>query len=150
MSTDINCGYLRGIWIKRAKRGPMDPAQSADLEMARGIRGNADQKGKRQVTVIELEVWKALMRYLEGSLSPSARRANLMLEGIRLANSRGHILQIGTCQIMVSGETRPCEQMKAELAGLRAAMRPDWRGGAFGEVICDGRTVIGDAVRWLD
>jgi hypothetical protein len=32
--------------------------------------------------------------------------------------------------------------------GLRAALRPDWGGGAFGEALDDGRIAVGDLVRW--
>jgi hypothetical protein len=32
--------------------------------------------------------------------------------------------------------------------GLKALMYPDWGGGAFAEVLDDGRIAVGDAVRW--
>ena len=130
------------------RRGPMDSAPSAELHAGRGILGNANQGGKRQVTLIEQEVWAELMRKANGSLPPSARRANLMTSGIRLNNSRGKILRIGTCRIRIYGETKPCERMEEALEGLREAMRPDWGGGAYGEVLDDGQVSVGDAVRW--
>jgi MOSC domain-containing protein YiiM len=141
-------GRLQAIWIKRMKRGPMDATDSAQLIAGRGIKGNANQGGRRQVTIIEEETWNRLMNQLEGSLSPSARRANLMVSGIHLANSRGRILQIGQCRIRIFGETRPCEQMDAAMQGLREAMRSDWGGGAFGEVLDNGEITIGDKVLW--
>ncbi len=49
-------GTLTAIWLKRARRGPMDAAAHASLTAARGIDGNANQGGKRQVTIIEEEV----------------------------------------------------------------------------------------------
>ena len=69
-------GRLEAIWIKRAHRGPMDPAPAADLNAGRGIAGNADQGRKRQVTIIEHEVWQRLMDELGGDIDPAARRAN--------------------------------------------------------------------------
>jgi MOSC domain-containing protein YiiM len=111
--------------------------------------GNANQGGRRQVTLIEQEVWDELMREMGGSLSPSARRANLMLRGIRLEESHGRILQVGACRIQIFGETKPCQQMEDALPGLREAMFPAWRGGAFGEVLEGGRIAAGDPVAWV-
>jgi MOSC domain-containing protein YiiM len=130
------------------RRGPMDPATSAELRAGRGIVGNANQGGKRQVTIIEQEVWAELMRGLEASLPPPVRRANLMTSGIRLINSRGKVLRVGSCRIRIYGETKPCERMEEALAGLREAMYPEWGGGAYGEVLDDGQVAVGDEVSW--
>ena len=145
-----NEGQLVAIWIKRFKRGPMDPVDSAELIAARGIAGNANQGGKRQVTIIEQEVWDLLMYQLQESLSPTVRRANLMVRGICLMNSRGRILRVGKCRIRIYGETKPCERMDEALPGLQKAMYANWGGGAFGEVLDDGRISIGDKVCWED
>jgi MOSC domain-containing protein YiiM len=143
-------GKLEAIWLKRMRRGPMDPVERAVLEADQGLVGNTNQGGKRQVTLIEREVWQALMDQTGASLDPSARRANLLLSGIRLAQSRGRTLQIGGCRIRIYGETKPCEQMDAAWPGLRAAMANNWAGGAFGEVLDSGEIAVGDTVRWLD
>jgi MOSC domain-containing protein YiiM len=139
---------LEAIWIKRMKLGPMDPAMCAQFVAACGIVGNANQRGKRQVTIIEQEVWSELMRRMDGELPPSARRANLMVSGIKLAHSRGRILRIGAGRIRIYGETKPCERMDEALPGLQQAMRGDWAGGAFGEVLDDATIAVGDPVSW--
>ena len=141
-------GRVEAIWIKRMKRGPMDPVTEANLVAGRGIEGNANQGGKRQVTLIEQEMWEEITRGLNASVSPSARRANLMLGGIRLAQSYGRVLRVGSCRIQIYGETRPCSQMDEAFMGLRDALKPNWGGGAFGEVLDDGRIEVGDAVSW--
>jgi len=141
-------GRLEAIWIKRAHRGPMDAAAEAMLEAGRGLVGNADQGRRRQVTLIEREVWTRLMADLGGDLSPSARRANLMVSGCALACSRGRLLRVGACRLRVLGETRPCERMEEALAGLQEAMRSEWAGGVFAEVLDDGPIAVGDEVRW--
>ncbi|MFL5562248.1 MAG: GNAT family N-acetyltransferase [Gemmatimonadaceae bacterium] len=143
---DPQRGRLEAIWIKRMKRGPMDPVDSATLVAGRGIRGNANQRGKRQVTIIERELWEGLMGALGANLPPSSRRANLMVSGVSLAGMRGRVLRIGGCRVRIYGETKPCERMEEALPGLQAAMRPNWRGGAFGEILDDGDIHVGDPV----
>ena len=126
----------------------MDAVEQAALVANRGIVGNANQNGRRQVTIIEEETWTRLMAELDGQLDPSHRRANLMIRGVRLENTRDRLLRIGECLIDIRGETRPCERMDEALPGLREAMKPHWGGGVFGTIVQGGVVRVGDPVRF--
>ena len=127
----------------------MDPAARATFVAGRGIEGNADQGGRRQVTLINLERWHELMDRLGADLETSARRANLVIDSLDLFDSRGRTLRIGSVRLHVLGETRPCERMEEALPGLQAAMRERWGGGAYAEVVEGGVISVGDAVEWV-
>jgi MOSC domain-containing protein YiiM len=126
----------------------MDAVRAATLEPGLGLEGNANRGGRRQVTIITRERWAELMRDLGADVPPSARRANLMISGLDLENSRGRILRMGGARLRINGETRPCERMEEAHAGLQALMRERWGGGAFAEVLDGGEIQVGHHVAW--
>lgn len=137
---------LEQIWIKRVKRGPMDPTDRAHVIAGKGIVGNANQGGKRQVTILSDRHWKSVTSPLGETPDARIRRANLLVSDIDFTDARGKILKIGNIRVRIYGETRPCEQMEDAVPGLKDVMSIPWGGGAFGEVLDDGEIAIGDAV----
>jgi MOSC domain-containing protein YiiM len=143
-------GRIVDIWVKRSHGGVMDRALAAELVAGRGLRGNATQGGRRQVTLMSTERWQALTAHLPGPPDPAIRRANLLVSGVDLDDSRGRVLRIGDARVRIFGETRPCHQMDEACAGLQAALSAPWAGGAFGEVITSGAIAVGAPVVWDD
>jgi len=143
-------GRLERIWRKRAHRGPMDPVDSGVLDEGRGLRGSANYGGRRQVTIISAERWAEMMELLRADVDPSARRANLLVSDVNLADTRDRVLSIGTCLLRIGGETRPCERMEEVRSGLQDVMRARWGGGAWAEVIAGGEIHVGDLVDWVE
>lgn len=139
-------GRVEALWTKRALRGVMDPADAVTMVTGKGIENDANfGRSKRQVTIIEKEVFDGIIADLP-EVEPSMRRANIMVSGIRLVESRGGLLTLGNVRIQLFGETRPCERMDAQVDGLTDALDPDWNGGAYGVVLDDGVVSVGDAV----
>jgi MOSC domain-containing protein YiiM len=143
-------GKLERIWRKHAHGEPMDTIPEAMLDTDRGMVGDVNYRAGRPITVISADAWEDAERQLGAAVDPSARRANLMVRGVPLAESRGKVLRVGPVRIRVRGETRPCQIMDEAHEGLRNALVPDWRGGVFGDVLQGGTVRLGDPVAWED
>jgi MOSC domain-containing protein YiiM len=132
----------------------MDPQTSAVLVAGRGLEGNANQGGRRQVILLEEERWADALAELPEtgaeSLPPASRRANLLISGLRLEGSRGRILRIGPTRLQIWTECTPCRRMDEIQPGLQKALRPGWRGGACAQVLEGGEIQVGDEVAWED
>lgn len=126
----------------------MDATGHAELVAGRGLKGDATQGGRRQVTLLSLDRWRERTAALPGPPDPAIRRANLLIDGVDLEDSCGRVLRVGEARIRIFGETRPCRQMDEACAGLRAALDPAWSGGAFGEVVSGGAIEVGGPVEW--
>lgn len=141
-------GKLEAIWLKRVRGGPMDPVDEALAMEGQGLEGGADFGSSRHVTLIEREVFECLKAEFDDSVEPVMRRANLMVSGIRLEDTRDRTLAVGDLRILIRGETRPCGQMDEACEGLMGALDPHWGAGAHGSVVNDATIAVGDEVRW--
>ncbi len=143
-------GRVERIWIKRSKQHNMDEIGEVRVKAGKGIVGNADQGGWRQITLITHERWEELMREHGDPPDPSTRPANSRLSGIEHANTGERVLEVGDTLLRVRGETHPCDLMEQVVPGLRDAMARGWGGGVFAEVLIDGSISVGDTARWSD
>lgn len=126
----------------------MDPRETATLVAGKGLSGNANQGGRRQVTLITEESWAEATAELGRPLSPDTRRANLLIAGLALEGTRGRILRIGPTRLRIWSECAPCYQMDEAWPGLQKALRPHWRAGACAQVMEGGEIRVGDEVVW--
>lgn len=144
-------GSLLAIWAKGARGEPMIPRSEGELIAGEGLQGSAPVRGKRQVTVLSQEAWeRAAAEAGEPDVNPGLRRANLLVTGVDFRETIGRTLLVGETRILIHGETKPCERMEAVTPRLRETLAPDWRGGAFGEVLNGGSIRIGDPVAWAE
>jgi len=149
-------GRLIGIAVRAAYRAPMQTLERAHIAVGGGVDG--DYKGAkhphRGVTVLAREAWEAALADLGGDdgadgLPWTARRANLLVEGVDLPRAVGGVVRIGAAVLEVTFPTTPCKRMDEARAGLLRALYPDWRGGITARVIEGGEVVLGDAVEVL-
>lgn len=146
-------GVLLGIARHARPKAPMELIEHARVTPETGIVGDfrGAMKGKpyrRQVTLIERGDWDAAMAEVGHSIGWQERRANLLVDGLDLPQTKGVRLRIGAEVVLeITRETDPCERMEALAEGLRAALTPDWRGGACAMVITGGEIAVGDEIR---
>ncbi|MDX1577665.1 MAG: MOSC domain-containing protein [Gemmatimonadota bacterium] len=139
---------LEAIWLKGGRREAMRPVSGARMVKDVGLEGNADRGGYRQVTLLDADAWERATSELGVVVDPIERRANLLVRGLDLAESADRVVRVGASRIRIRGETRPCERMDEAAPGLREALDPDWRAGAYGMVIEGGPVTVGDPVAW--
>ncbi len=132
----------------------MECLEQTFVSRDRGVDGDCrgivapGKTGRRQISLIEAESWAAALVQINRDLPWQARRANLLVEGLRLPREAGRIIAIGaSLRIETTCECDPCARMDAIVPGLKAALLPDWRGGILGRVIADGDIALGDEVR---
>ncbi|MGL4312799.1 MAG: MOSC domain-containing protein [Sphingomonas sp.] len=145
-------GTLAGIARHVAPRAAMEVLRSVAITPERGVEGDCKGRFKpggrnrRQVTLIERGDWDAAMAELGIAIPWQERRANLLVDGLDLPQIAGAVLRIGAVRLIVMVECDPCQRMDALHPGLRAALRPDWRGGVCCRVLSGGVITVGDRV----
>lgn len=145
-------GVLAGIARKVYSKAPMEVLDRVLVTPERGVEGDhrgvlkPGGSGRRQVSLIERADWAAAMDELGADVPWQERRANLLVDGLDLPQSPGARLRIGPVLLEVTTECDPCRRMEAVAPGLRAALVPDWRGGALARVLEGGLITIGDRI----
>ena len=115
---------------------------------ASGLVGDArGRPGGRQVTVMTREGWEAACARLGEDPGWTARRANLLVEGVALEGTVGARLRIGDLVLEVTQACDPCRVMDRAVSGLRRALEPSWAGGVCCRVERGGTISVGDLVR---
>jgi len=140
-------GRVVAIARKEKSRAPMEELDAAFVTTEAGVegdyRGNPDD---RQVTVVTRESWQAACAEMGKEIPWTTRRANILIEGLRVEGKLGKTIRIGDLALQITGETDPCSRMEEQVAGLRQALTPDWRGGVTCRVASSGRIAVGDGV----
>jgi MOSC domain-containing protein YiiM len=140
---------LLDIAVHPVPGAPLQRLPSVVLTAA-GVTGDVPRtKPHRQVTVVAQEAWQRACAELGAEVPWTARRANLLVDGVELLETTGQRLRVGSVLLEITGETKPCSLMDAQHPGLQAALKPDWRAGVTCHILEPGEVKIGDAVELL-
>ena len=143
-------GRLVGIARREEKRAAMETLESAEVREESGVANDFRGKpGKRQVTLVSASAWAAVCEELGQEIPWTTRRANFLIEGINFPKRSGDVIEVGGVRLLVTMEVDPCSRMEEQVAGLKQAMTPDWRGGVACTVLKGGTVRLGDDVAVL-
>ncbi|MBT8471758.1 MAG: MOSC domain-containing protein [Marinicaulis sp.] len=150
-------GRLIGIAVRPARYAALEEHNEIEIRED-GLAGDhvRDRKGgarfNRIVSILAAEDWAAACAGLDPPADPKielswlTRRANLLLEGVRLPRAQGAILKIGGVELEVRKQTYPCKRMEDARPGLLKALAKEWRGGVLCRVLTPGTVRIADDV----
>lgn len=138
---------LIDVAVKARSDAPMQRVATVSADTVTGLGGDYHKRGKRQVTVLFKDAWERACADAGVTLPWTTRRANLLIDGVVLADCAGTRLEIGDVVLEVTGETKPCTMMDQAHDGLRLALTPEWRGGVTCRVVQGGTMRVGDVVR---
>ena len=142
---------IKGIAIAPVIMGPIETRDAVSVDVKTGIEGDArGKKRQRQVSILFEDDWQDAVNEVGGGLDWTARRANLLVTGMRSPQHEGGIFSIGDVRLEVVMETDPCALMEETRPGLREAMTPAWRGGVCCRVLSGGHIAIGDSISYED
>ena len=145
----------RGVWVQGTvlalalrpeKGGAMALAESISLTPEDGVIGDHGTSKRRQVTLLDEAAWQTACSEVGTELDWTVRRANILVRGIDLPKLVEQQVRIGTALVEVIGEVDPCHVMDAAQSGLKAALKPHWRGGVYARVIQSGFVSTNDNI----
>jgi len=142
-------GSLAGIALRERTFAELREAASAEVTEA-GLEGDSRSRGstdERRIVLLFRSQWREACDQLGAALPWTARRANLLVDGLPNPGVRRRRIWIGDLLLEVTGECDPCSRMDGVHPGLRAALAPGLRGGLTCRVRCGGSIRVGDSVR---
>lgn len=149
-------GILKGLAIRPARMAPMVELERVRVAAKGGLEGDhAGRSPGRLVTVMSAQAWAEACAALtppedpETGLPWTTRRANLLVDGVRLPRAAGGVIAVGAAVLEITGQTYPCKRMEDARPGLLKALAKDWRGGVLCGVITQGEISVGDPVEIL-
>ena len=119
---------------------------SLEMSPLEGVIGDHGKSSRRQVSLLDEAAWGVACAELDAELEWTTRRSNVLVSNLDLQALVGRKIQLGSAVVEVIGEVVPCHVMDAAKQGLKAVLKPQWRGGVYGRVIDSGQVHVGDKI----
>ncbi len=100
----------------------------------------------RGISLISHPQWQEAMKEMGLDLPWHTRRANVLVDAPSLEHLVGKTIALGTIRVEITMECTPCGLMDKFQPGLKAALKPDFRGGVLGRIVQGGTFGVGDFV----
>ena len=155
----MTIGKVVGIYIANSRGDPTVNIDEAHVIPGMGIVGDryftdhkkndADSKGGREITLIELETIEAIIVNDDIQLTPSQTRRNIITHGIALNDLVGRRFVIGDIQLKGIRLCEPCNYL-ASRTDPRILKSLLHRGGLRAEIITEGIIYLNDKITLSD
>lgn len=127
-----------GLQVRPAMDAPTEQRAELELVAGEGVRGDHAFGGRRHVTIVFEDDWRAALHAHGREVPWTARRANVFVSGGGGARLVGTKLRLGPALVEVQGLVAPCPVMDKASDGLQEALKPDGRAGIWARVIEGG------------
>jgi len=138
------------LFLRPAAKTPVKEVERARAVAGKGLDGDHADGGNRQLTLLDAAAWKKACDEIGAEVDPGGRRANVLIEGLHLADTIGRRLRLGPCEVEVVGETAPCRMLDEVRQGLLAALKPERRAGVYGRIVTGGTLEVGAVVEIVE
>lgn len=143
---------LIGIATHPASKAAITTHQQISVTTESGLENDfqGQRRQQTQVTLLSQKSWDLACSEVGANLDWTQRRANLLIDDIEFNEAMiGQQIQVGGVLLEITRETDPCQRMDDLFPGLKAALTPQWRGGARCMVLRTGLIKVGDSVHLL-
>ncbi len=143
---------LIGIATHQASKGAITTHLQIEISTEAGLENDyqGQKRQQTQVTLLSKKSWDQACAEALATRDWTERRANLLIDDIDFNEAMiGQQVQIGGALLEITRETDPCQRMDDLHPGLKAALAPEWRGGARCMVLRPGMIKIGDQAHLL-
>jgi MOSC domain-containing protein YiiM len=141
---------ILALALRPTAKAAMQEVSQARATAGGGLEGDVSTSADRGITLLDEEKWNQVTCELGTEIPWHTRRANVLVQGIELAQLIGKTVCLGEVEVAVKAETKPCGLMDEIHPGLRAVLEPQCRGGVYGRIVVGGTIRVGDPVSVTD